>query len=75
MYDDISFTKEHKLLICKGLINLVPITKELLSQNLDETILDLHEPTNPTSNPSQYAKGFIPIEIKTFEGTNSILDY
>lgn len=29
VYDDVNFTKEHKLLIRKGLINSVPITKEL----------------------------------------------
>lgn len=69
IYDDTSFTKEHKLLIRKGLINSVPITKELLTQNLDETIFELHEPTNPPSNPSHYPKGFIPLEIKQSDGT------
>lgn len=69
VYDDVNFTKEHKLLIRKGLINSVPITKELLTQNLDETIFELHEPTNPPSNPSHYPKGFIPLEIKQSDGT------
>lgn len=68
VYDDTSFSKEHKLLIRKGLINSVPITKELLIQNLDEAILELHEPTHPTAKAFHYSKDFIPIEIKNFEG-------
>lgn len=69
IYDDVSFTKEHKLIIRKGLINSVHITKELLIANLDETILALNEPTSPTFKPSHYPKGFIPLEIKQFDGT------
>lgn len=69
VYDETSFTKEHKLLIRKGLINSVPITKELLIQNLDETVQELHEPTNPTPKPFYAPKDFIPIEIKQFDGT------
>lgn len=69
IYDDTSFTKEHKLLIRKGLINSVTITKELLIQNLDEVIFELHEPTHPTPKPFHYPKDFIPLEIKQFDGT------
>lgn len=69
IYDDTSFTKEHKLLIRKGLINSVLITKELLIQNLDETVKELHEPTTPTPKPFHYSKDFIPLEIKQFDGT------
>lgn len=36
---------------------------------MDETIFELHEPTNPPSNPSHYPKGFIPLEIKQSDGT------
>lgn len=69
IYDDTSFSKEHKLLIRKGLINSVLITKELLIQNLDETVQELHEPTTPTPKPFHYSKDFIPLEIKQFDGT------
>ncbi|ACZ13012.1 hypothetical protein [Sulfurospirillum deleyianum] len=47
----------------------MPITKELLIQNLDETILELHEPMSPTSKTFHYSKDFIPLEIKQFDGT------
>lgn len=69
VYDETSFTKEHKLLIRKRLINSVPITKELLLQNLDETVQELREPTSPSPKPFYYPKDFIPLEIKQFDGT------
>lgn len=69
LYDENRFITEYKLLIRKGLINSVPISETMLIQNLNETVNELQEPTRPSPKPFHYAKAFIPIEIKQFNGS------
>jgi len=63
VYTEMHFEKEYKTLIRKGLLNSIPITKELLEKNLYEALEELCEPKRPLSKPAHYTKDFIPLEF------------
>ena len=69
VFDQTHFMEEYMILLRKGLINAIPLTKEVLLKGLDDAVMGLERPMRPSSKPYYYPADFTPLEITHFNGT------